>query len=113
MTITWNIEQMDRQTSDGLVTTVHWRANAAETVGTGEAAVTYTATNYGSVGLTAGETLIPFADLTKEVVIGWVKDKLGTEQVTQIEEGLTAQIESQKAPVSASGLPAAWTTVTE
>jgi len=105
MTITWNIEQMDRQTSDGLVTTVHWRANAVED--------SYTATSYGSVGLSAGETLIPFADLTKEVVMGWVKDKLGEEQVTQIEEGLTAQIESQKAPVSASGLPAAWTAVTE
>jgi hypothetical protein len=109
MAITWNIEAMDRQTSDGLVTTVHWRANAADTVGTGEAAVTYNATNYGSVGLTAGETLIPFADLTKAIVIGWVKDKLGEEQVTVIEEGLAAQIASQKAPVSASGLPAAWT----
>ena len=105
MAITWNIEQLERQTSNGLVTTVHWRANAAED--------SYFATSYGSVGLTAGETLIPFADLTKEVVIGWVKDKLGEEQVTQIEEGLTAQIAAQKAPVSASGLPAAWTTVTE
>jgi hypothetical protein len=103
--ITWNIEQMDRQTSDGLVTTVHWRANASED--------TYTATSYGSVGLSAGETLIPFADLTKEVVIGWVKNKLGEEQATQIEEGLTAQIESQKAPVTASGLPDAWTAITE
>jgi len=113
MTITWNIESMERQTIDGLVTTVHWRANASETVGTGDAAVTYGATSYGSIGLTAGDTLIPFADLTKAVVIGWVKDKLGEDQVTSIEDGLTAQIASQKAPVSASGLPAAWTVVTE
>ncbi len=109
MTITWNIESMERQTSDGLVTTVHWRANASETVGTGDAAVTYGATSYGSIGLTAGDTLIPFADLTKAVVVGWVKDKLGAETVTATEEGLTAQIAAQKAPVSASGLPAAWT----
>ena len=106
--ITWNIEQLERQTSDGLVTTVHWRANASETVGTGNAAVSYAATSYGSVGLTAGQSLIPFADLTKEVVIGWVKDKLGAETVTATEAGLTAQIASQKAPVSASGLPEAW-----
>ena len=105
MTIEWKIEQMDRQTSNGLVTTVHWRANATED--------SYSATSYGSVGLTAGQSLIPFADLTKEVVIGWVKDKLGTEQVTAVEESLAAQIEAQKEPVSASGLPAAWTTVTE
>jgi hypothetical protein len=113
MTITWNIEQMDRQTSDGLVTTVHWRANATEIVGTGDAAVTYGATSYGSVGLSAGETIVPFADLTKEMVISWVKDKLGAETVTATESGLTAQIESQKAPVMVSGLPEAWTTITE
>jgi len=105
MTITWKIEQMDRQTSDGLVTTVHWRANATETVGE----ETYTATSYGSVGLTAGDTLIPFADLTEVVVIGWVKDQLGEEQVESTESGLTAQIAAQKAPVSVSGFPAAWT----
>jgi len=105
MTITWKIEQMDRQTSDGLVTTVHWRANATETVGE----ETYTATSYGSVGLTAGDTLIPFADLTEAVVIGWVKDQLGEEQVESTESGLTAQIAAQKAPVSVSGFPAAWT----
>jgi len=112
MTITWNIEQLERQTSNGLVTTVHWRANAAETVGTGNAAVTYNATSYGSIGLSAGDTIVPFANLTKAVVVGWVKDKLGAETVTATESGLTAQIASQKAPVSASGLPEAWT-VTE
>ena len=105
MTIEWKIEQMDRQTSNGLVTTVHWRANATED--------SYSATSYGSVGLTAGQSLIPFADLTKEVVIGWVKDKLGEEQVTAVEESLAAQIEAQKEPVSASGLPAAWTVLPE
>jgi hypothetical protein len=105
MTIEWKIEQMDRQTSNGLVTTVHWRANATED--------SYSATSYGSVGLTAGQSLIPFADLTKEVVIGWVKDKLGAEQVTAVEESLAAQIEAQKEPVSASGLPAAWTVLPE
>ena len=103
--IEWKIEQMDRQTSNGLVTTVHWRANATED--------SYSATSYGSVGLTAGQSLIPFADLTKEVVIGWVKDKLGEEQVTAVEESLAAQIEAQKEPVSASGLPAAWTVLPE
>ena len=105
MTIEWKIEQMDRQTSNGLVTTVHWRANATED--------SYSATSYGSVGLTAGQSLIPFADLTKEVVIGWVKDKLGEEQVTAIEDSLASQIEAQKEPVSASGLPAAWTVLPE
>ena len=105
MAIKWKIDQMERQTSDGLVTTVHWRANATETVGGKD----YSADSYGSIGLTAGSAMIPFADLTEEVVIDWVKDSLGEEQVTSIESGLTAQIASQKAPVSVSGFPEAWT----
>ncbi len=30
--ITWNISQLDRQTSDGFVTTAHWQANATDGV---------------------------------------------------------------------------------
>ena len=105
MSIKWVIQQMERQTSDGLVTTVHWLASNSETVGE----KVYSATSYGSIGLTAGSAMIPFDDLTEEVVINWVKDSLGEEQVTSIESGLAAQIASQKAPVSVSGFPEAWT----
>jgi hypothetical protein len=30
MTTTWTIAQLDRQTSDGLVTTAHWRVDAVD-----------------------------------------------------------------------------------
>ena len=105
---TWTIEQLERETETGLVTTVHWRATATDTSGTGETAQTYSATTYGSLGLTAGDTVIPFADLTKDVVIGWVKDKVGLEA---IETGLAQQIADQMAPKSTAGFPAAWNQV--
>jgi hypothetical protein len=36
---------------------------------------------YGSVGLEAPEgNVIPYADLTPEIVIGWVQEKLGGEE---------------------------------
>ena len=106
--ITWTIEQLERETETGLVTQVHWRATATDTVGTGEAAQTYAATSYGSLGLTAGDTIIPFADLTKDQVIGWVKDKVGLEA---IEAGLAQQIADLKAPKSTAGFPATWNQV--
>ena len=108
---TWTIEQLERETETGLVTTVHWRATATETTGTGETAQTYSATSYGSLGLTAGDTVIPFADLTKDVVIGWVKDKLGAATVVATEVGLAEQLAYQKAPKSTAGFPAAWNQV--
>jgi myo-inositol-hexaphosphate 3-phosphohydrolase len=98
MEFIWNVVQMDRLTSDGFVVTVHYTVNAAD----GE----FTASTYGTVGYTQGEgSYVPYADLTKEEVIGWVQDSLGKDKV---EEGLTAQIEAQKNPVQETGLP--WVT---
>ena len=51
------------------------------------------------------ETLVPYADLTEATVIGWVKDKLTAEKVTEIEAALQAQIDEQRTPTKASGLP--------
>jgi hypothetical protein len=95
---TWTINQLDRNTSDGFVTTVHY--NVTKTDGD------FSASTYGTIGYTpdgseAG-TMIPFASLTEAQVIAWVKDKLGEEVV---EAALAAQIEAQKNPVQASGLP--------
>ena len=43
MTTVWQISQMERTLADGGVVVCHWRANASETVGTGDDAVTYSA----------------------------------------------------------------------
>jgi hypothetical protein len=95
MEFTWNVVQMDRLTSDGFVVTVHYTVNAVD----GD----YTASTYGTVGYTQGEgSYVPFSNLTKEQVIGWVKDSIGQ---STVEELLAAQITAQKNPVQLSGLP--------
>jgi hypothetical protein len=94
MTITWTIAQLDRQTSDGLVTTAHWRVDAVD----GD----YSAGSYGTVGFERGDTFIAYDSLTEAQVIAWVKDKL---EVADIEAGLTAQIAVKKAPTTAVGVP--------
>ena len=95
MNYTWNVVQMDRNTDGGFVTTVHYTVSAVD----GE----FTASTYGTVGYTQEDkSYIPFANLTKEQVIGWVKDSLGKDTV---EDALAAQIEALKNPVNQSGLP--------
>ena len=94
MSITWTIAQLDRQTSDGLVTTAHYRVDAVD----GE----YSAGTYGTVGFERGDTFIAYDSLTEAQVIAWVKDKL---DVKAIEAGLQAQIDAQKNPVTATGVP--------
>jgi len=93
-TITWKIAQLDRQTSDGLVTTAHWRVDAVD----GE----HSAGSYGTVGFERGEIFIAYDSLTEAQVIAWVKDKL---EVADIEAGLSAQISAKKAPTTATGVP--------
>lgn len=93
--ITWNISQLDRQTSDGFVTTAHWQANATD----GD----YSASVYSTCSWSDGTATIPYASLTKETVLGWIwangVDKSATEAA------LNAQIELQKNPVTATGVP--------
>lgn len=95
-TYTWVIEQMDcySQADDetDVVMTVHWRQNAADG--------TYSATVYGTVGLTytPDSPFTPYANLTQQQVIGWVEAALGAEQCAQITASLDAQIANQVNP---------------
>lgn len=97
-TFTWAIANLERETSDGYVFTVHYTVNAADG--------TYTSGAYGSLGLERPEgDMVPFAELTEDMVIGWVKDKFGAEKVAEIEAALQAQLDEQHAPTKASGMP--------
>ena len=94
-TYEWNINQMDRKTSDGFVTTVHYTVTAVD----GE----LTASTYGTVGYTQeADDFTPFEQLTKDQVVGWVQTSLDKDAV---EASLTSQIEALKNPVQESGLP--------
>ena len=47
-----------------------------------------------------------FADLTKDTVIGWVKEAIGgADKVAEIEAALQVQLDEQKAPTKANGVP--------
>jgi hypothetical protein len=92
---TWHIAQLERETADGYVFVAHYTVDANDG--------TYNAGAYGSIGFERPEEdLIPFADLTEEIVIGWVKERLDVEQ---IEAALQSQLDEQRHPSKASGLP--------
>ena len=95
MTTTWTISQLDRNTSNGFVTTAHWQATAVD----GE----HTASIYSTSSWTDGTVNTPYADLTQATVLGWVWAN-GVDK-TATEAALAAQIALQKAPVTASGTP--------
>ena len=98
-TFTWKVAQLERHTADGCVIVVHYTIDAHDG--------TYSAGAYGSIGLERGEgDLIPFADLTEETILNWTKERLGgDEKVAEIEAALQKQLDEQRAPTVAQGLP--------
>lgn len=94
------VENMTRITEGGVVTILHWRANLID----GE----FTATTYGEVHLPApdpDEDFTQFTDITQAQANVWLRDALGDEEIARIKEFLSDQIEEQKQPKTAFGLP--------
>ena len=91
------VNQLDRNTDGDIVTTIHWTATKADKE--------YIASVYSTQSVEVGDTVIPFADLTEEVVKTWLSEKL---DLVSLEANLDAQLADQKAPKVASGIP--WAT---
>jgi len=97
-TFTWRIANLERETADGFVLTAHWTLSAEDG--------TYASSAYGSVGFERPENLIPFADLQEDVVISWVQEAIGGEEkVNEIQAALQAQLDEQRHPSKAAGVP--------
>jgi len=94
---TWGIANLERETADGFVFTAHYTVNAKDD--------TYSAGAYGSIGFERPENLIPFADLTEDEVVSWVKEALGADKVAEVEGALQNQLDQQRTPTKAAGLP--------
>ena len=93
-TITWTINNLERQASDGLVTVVHWGATAID----GD----FSASIVNTQALERGDSFVNYDTLTEETVLGWLWNKVDK---AVIEASLTAQINVKKTPVSIIGLP--------
>ena len=97
---TWAVANLERNTADGAVFTVHYTVAASDG--------TYSSSAYGSIGLEQPdpEAMVPYAELTPELVIGWVQEKLGgSDKVAEIEAALQAQLDEQRQPTKAAGVP--------
>ena len=95
MNITWTITNTDRLTSDNFITVAHWTASAVD----GD----YTASIYSTCSWQPGTPTIPYAEVTEQEVLDWCWASGVDKDAT--EAALAQNIELQKNPVQASGLP--------
>ena len=99
-TKTWSVNTLERELADGYVNKVIFRIDGAD--------CTYTFRATGEVDLPKPETLVPYADLTEEVVLGWVKAKLDADTagtVANIETAIENGVNIQKTPTHGTGMP--------
>jgi alpha-acetolactate decarboxylase len=110
--VNWKIIELERKPQNGYVTTVHWEVKMSETVEVDQEEKTFHSRTYGCFSTTnengdisIDSNFIPFEQLTQQTVIQWVKDKLGLEEVSRIENDLQQQIDKQKNPPIVTGKP--------
>lgn len=98
--LNWKVNNLERTLPSGVVFTIHYSVDLVD----GE----FTAGAYGSLAVAGDperEDFVPFEELTEAKVIEWVQEALGAEKIAEIEAALAGQIEKQKNPTSAAGLP--------
>ena len=98
MTTVWQISQMERTLDDNGVIVAHWRATATD----GD----FSATSYGTCGFTpdpSSSDWVDYDSITENLALSWCFDN-GVDK-DAIEASLAANIEAQKNPTQATGVP--------
>lgn len=102
MNITWTIQNLTRDLSNGFVYQASWGCTAQQ-----DSASAFHGGTSTFEFTPDDPNFIPYDQLTEEIVLGWVYAGLG-DQKAVIEATLTAKVEAQLNPVTANGVP--WNT---
>ena len=114
----WNFDPLTCYTHqngyEDVVMTVHWQlyAYSGSLNDSGSFTPQYTARAIGTEGFildTVSSNFVPFNQLTKDIVLGWVTGSIGEERVGQMTASLVTQIEEQITPKIVN-LQAPWLT---
>jgi hypothetical protein len=101
----WSVDNLERICSTGVV------VGAAYTVKASDKA--YRSSLSGTIEFDLPDEeadYVPYFDLTHDQVVGWIKDKIGEENLAKVEDALTSAIQEQRQPSRAVGVP--WPTPT-
>ena len=94
---TWTIGTLERELSDNGVVVAHWRATAVD----GD----FSASSYGTCGFTpdpSSSSWVDYDSISEELALSWCYEEIDKDA---IEASLAANIDLQKNPTQASGVP--------
>ena len=91
----WIVTQTNYETENGFIFQAHWTCSAVDG--------NYTASVYSTCSWQPGTPTIPYADVTMQEVLDWCWASGVNKDAT--EAALAQNIELQKNPVTAAGVP--------
>jgi hypothetical protein len=94
---TWTIGTLERNVADGGVVVAHWRASLVD----GD----FSASSYGTCGFTpdpSSSDWVDYDSISEELALSWCYEEIDKDA---IEASLAANIDLQKNPTQASGVP--------
>lgn len=94
--INWTIRQLERHIVNGIVTKVYWKCEVVDGIFTAAAQDVVTICDDLSTVDTNAAEFTQFENLSESQIVDWVKGKLGSEEITNIVNGLTYNIDIQK-----------------
>ena len=106
-TTTWGFQSaeplnvINGGSDDGLVTEVHWNLTCVSSDN-------LTGYYYAVMDFEKGDTVTPLKDLTKDQVISWIKNKLGSDEVAKLESDVKQQIIDKRTPATKLTAPSSW-----
>ncbi|WJZ48253.1 hypothetical protein [Synechococcus phage DSL-LC02] len=96
-TFTWAITNLERETADGFVFRAEYQFTGTDG--------TYRVSRFGNIKFERPDSLIPFEELTPELVSSWVESAVGEQQVNLMKESINLGISQQHSPPTITGLP--------
>lgn len=98
VTFAWHIVDLERQVADGYVYMIHYRVDGSE--------AGFSASFTGKIFLARpSEKLVPYKNLTKALVLGWLRTAIGPEAIEAIERDIKTTLHDKQFPRIAHGLP--------
>ena len=106
--ITWSIDSVKRDVSDGFITQAFWTmTGVAKSDGVGIATATQSGPPVG-FGTVRPDPMIAYNSVTQANVISWVQTGVGTTDIALYTDSLNRQLKilyNPPAPTSATGVP--------
>ena len=97
VTYTWTIPTVERNLSDGGITTIHWRCTGVD----GD----HSASSYGTTGHdpdASADGFIAYDSVTEANCIAWAQAQVGQ---SDVEAAIASEIAAMANPISGSGTP--------